>query len=159
MKNLFAVILTSFVLIQGVCAQTEKQQISEIDKIVLNTKNNMNNYRKILSESDSIMDATNTNHNLTETAYKNGKELVLIHYIDLYGHIKSSDYYINNGQLIFIEIQNRDNSYEKSYFNKNNLIAAYKNESAIDITSTDYKQVEKSTLLAISKVIKRYENK
>jgi hypothetical protein len=159
MKKLFAVIIISCALIQVINAQAEKQQITEIDKIVLDIKNNMNSYRKILNETDSIMKSENTNSNLTETAFKKGKELVLVQYIDLYGHMKSADYYFNNGQLIFIDIKNRDNSYEKAYFNDNKLIAKYRNENEADKNAEEFKQIEEATLLAISKEIKRYENK
>lgn len=104
MKNIVTVIFISLALIQGIFAQTEKQTISKIDKIVFDIKSNLNNYHKIKSETDSILDATNTNHNLTETAYKNGKELLLVQYVDLYGPLKSADYYFYNNQLIYIEI-------------------------------------------------------
>jgi hypothetical protein len=159
MKNLFAVIFTSFALIQGVFSQTEKQQITSIDKAVLEINNNLKSYRKILNEQDSLMAVNNTNNSFTETVYKNANDLVLIQYSNKYGNMISSNNYLKNGQLIFIEIKNRDNSYEKSYFNNNTLIAKYINENAVDITSTDYKQVEKSTLLAIDKVVMLYNNK
>jgi len=159
MKNIVAVIFISLVLIQGISAQTEKQTISKTDKIVLDIKSNLNNYHKILSETDSLMDATNTNHNLTETAYKNGKELLLVQYVDLYGPMKSAEYYFNNNQLIYIEIKNRDNSFEKTYFNDNKLIAWYKNDKEIDNTSEDFKQVEKSVIPGVEKLIKLYGNR
>jgi hypothetical protein len=158
MKKIFAVIIIICALIQGVYAQAEKKQITEIDKIVFDIKNNMNSYRKILNETDSIIKSENSNSNLTETAFKKGKELVLIEYIDLYGHMKSADYYFNNGQLIFINIINRDNSYEKAYFNDNKLIAKFRNENEVDKNTEEFKQIEKPTILAINKVIKRYEN-
>ncbi len=38
-----------------------------------------------------------------------------------------------------IEIKNRDNSFEKTYFNDNTLIAWYKNDKEADKTSEDFK--------------------
>jgi hypothetical protein len=167
MKNLLAIILMSFALIQGsfgqseqvLVAPTNEQLIAFFDKKVMDIKNNLNNYRKIKSEADSLMEATNTNNNFTETAFKNGKELMLVQYVDLYGHMKSADYYFNNGQLMFIEIKNRDNSYEKSYFNGYKMIAWNRNGKEVDKSSEDFKLVENATIPAVNKLIKRYKNK
>ena len=90
---------------------------------------------------------------------KNGKELLLVQYVDLYGPLKSADYYFYNNQLIYIEIKNRDNSFEKTYFNDNTLIAWYKNDKEADKTSEDFKQVEKSAIPVGEKLINLYDSK
>lgn len=159
MKNLFAVILTSFALIQGVFAQTEKQQTSEIDKFVLEINKNLNSYRKILNEQDSIMKSDNTNNSFTETIYKNDKEIVLVQYLEQFSNMISAYYYFKKGQLILIEIKNRDNSNSKSYYNNDKLISMCRNESILENTSEYYRPIEKSTFIALNKILKSYEHK
>ncbi len=158
MKNLLVVILTCLALIQGIFAQTEKQQISEIDKIVLDIKSNINSYKKFTSLTDSLL--KNTNTNFIETAYKNDKMLVLVQIRDSGNKIKSADWYFYNKHLIYSEINYHNNDNEKSYYTKNNLISLNKNgDDVLNKTTEYYKQYEKSGINACTIFIERYKEK
>lgn len=160
MKKGIVLLLAFFALVQGTFGQTEKQLISEIDKIVLEIKNNKENYRKIISEVDSILNIRNQPSTITETAFKKGDELKIVQYYEnVYDRI--SDYYLNNGELILIEIENSDNTYDKKYYNEGKIIVQYVNgiEKEMKVTEEDLKKMETSILFEIDELIKRYKNK
>lgn len=138
MKITLVLFICIFAFIHENFAQSNKELISEIDKIVLDIKSNINSYRKIISENDSMMAENNTKHNLYETAYKKGNELVLIQYYNSLGNLEFMNYYFSKGQLICIEGSNRDKNNSKSYINNNRYIAIYSNGNEIDKNSVDF---------------------
>lgn len=168
MKKIILITFAIFVtLIPSVFGQnnelrsaSNEQMISMIDKIVLEIQNEKSTYRKIISETDSLLNSKYQPSNITECVYKKDKEIKIVQISDK-NKKDITDYYINNGKLVYVETKNNDNTIDKSYYNLSlgYLIASYKNEKEIKYTNEEKMKIGLATQESIEKLIKRYKNK
>jgi len=146
MKRYFVFALASLSLTYGAYSQSDAQQITDIDKLRQEIKNNISTYQKTVVINDT---------NGYRHVYKNGSDLKLIaieykdrrdtgKYID-----KKVEWYFSNGHLIYCEQVWTDIPTgkivddERFYSNDLHLIAWIKSETGkVDATSQEFKDVD-----------------
>jgi hypothetical protein len=139
------------VLIQGIFAQTNKQQITDIDKARQEIRNNIQNFQKI----EKVRDSTGSRY-----VYLKEKELQLItvNYRDK-NVDKTVEWYFSNGQLIYSEQvwteikSNKTIDNEKFYLSNGHLISWTKEDIIVDNNSQEFMDVDAQLTTYASKLI------
>lgn len=168
MKKLFFLTFVIFLtLITNVFGQnnelkspSKEQMISMTDKIVLEIKKEKDTYRKITSKTDSVLNSKNQPDNITECVFKKDKEILIVQIIDTYKKV-ITDYYINNGKLIYVETKYNDNTIDKTYYHLSlgYINAIYKNEKEEKYTQEEKIKIGIANQEEIEKLLKKYRKK
>ncbi|PLX08484.1 MAG: hypothetical protein C0596_06400 [Marinilabiliales bacterium] len=119
-------------------SQSKEQLIDLIDNIVLEIQNERYTYRKIICETDNLINSKIQTSNINQCVFKKEKEIKIVQLRDENKN-ETTNYYINNGKLIYAETKNNDKTIDKTYYHPSisYLVAYYKCEKEISFSNEE----------------------